>query len=150
MQCLYIPSFYCLVVSTPSPSHLLQSKKLRMFIVIWNVSHAWCLYTCIHIPPPIPPLVSHNLICVCIYFSRFVKRPIWCCERRGLSMEKIPRRAPQGRLSHRSPQLGCEEAELLFVRELLYYIKCTRYLWFLLWSCGWAREKIELHMISRY
>ncbi|XP_037480301.1 uncharacterized protein LOC119357460 [Triticum dicoccoides] len=66
------------------------------------------------------------------FLATFVKRPIWCCERRGLAMEKIPQRAPQGRLSHRSPQLGCEDAELMFVRELLYYIKCTRYLLFLL------------------
>ncbi|XP_048566115.1 uncharacterized protein LOC125546041 [Triticum urartu] len=43
----------------------------------------------------LPPLVSPNPMCACIYFCRFVKRPIWCCERRGLVMEKIPRRAPQ-------------------------------------------------------
>ena len=66
MQCLYIPSFYYLVVSTPSPSHLLQSKKLRMFIVIWKVSHAWCLYTCIHIPPPL------------LFFFLLSSPPIWC------------------------------------------------------------------------
>nr|XP_020194977.1 26S proteasome non-ATPase regulatory subunit 7 homolog A-like [Aegilops tauschii subsp. strangulata] len=41
------------------------------------------------------PKLKENDLDVHALFTKFVKRPIWCCERRGLSMEKIPRRAPQ-------------------------------------------------------
>ncbi|EMS47709.1 putative 26S proteasome non-ATPase regulatory subunit 7 [Triticum urartu] len=57
-------NFYCLVVSTPSPSHLLQSKKLRMFIIdlhLTNTTSATTSPTRAHWqrrPRSSPPLIA--------------------------------------------------------------------------------------------
>ena len=77
-----------------SPTSIKETKNVHS-----NLKSISCLMLIhLHTHPSsssllLPPLVSPNLMCVCIYFCRFVKRPIWCCEKGGW-----PWRRPRGEL----------------------------------------------------